>query len=103
MDINDKLLKEIENYCNFNNIENIEEEINNMLRVGFNIIRYGTKPFDNNKELKEIEKEIVIKKTTKTKKKIEEEVSEQLIEDCKNNEIIESQSKTKKVRIIKNK
>lgn len=99
MDINKKLLKEIENYCNFNNIENIEEEINNMLRVGFNVIRFGTKPFDNNQEIKEV----VVKKTTKVKKKTDEVISETISEDKKEVELIEQQPKSKKVRIIKNK
>lgn len=104
MDINKKLLKDIEEYCKFNNIEDIEKEVNNILRVGFNVIRFGTKPFDNTPpKIEEIKKEeeAIVKKKVGRKKKIEET---QVIEP-----ILESETKTeepiqvKKVRIIKNK
>lgn len=112
MEINKKLLKEIEEYCSFNNIENIENEINNILRLGFNVIRFGTKPFESPKQvfLKEEPKneEIIVKKKVSKKKKVEEQVV--IDNPNENKEIVtnniqatEEQPKTKRVRIIKNK
>ena len=43
--INNKLLKEIEEYCLINNISDINKEINRILRIGFNIVKYGDTPF----------------------------------------------------------
>jgi hypothetical protein len=43
--INDKLYQEIKEYCELNNIEDIDKEINRLLRIGFNIEKYGTSPF----------------------------------------------------------
>ena len=43
--INDKLYQEIKEYCELNNIEDINKEINRLLRIGFNIEKYGTSPF----------------------------------------------------------
>ena len=43
--INNKLLEEIKEYCELNNIEDIDKEINRLLRIGFNIEKYGVSPF----------------------------------------------------------
>ena len=43
--INNKLYQEIKEYCELNNIEDINKEINRLLRIGFNIEKYGTSPF----------------------------------------------------------
>ena len=43
--INDKLYQEIKEYCELNNIEDIDKEINRLLRIGFNIEKYGVSPF----------------------------------------------------------
>jgi hypothetical protein len=44
MKILSKLIEEITEYCETNNIEDIEAFMNKMLRNGFNIERYGEKP-----------------------------------------------------------
>lgn len=43
--INNKLYQEIKEYCELNNIEDINKEINRLLRIGFNIEKYGVSPF----------------------------------------------------------
>ena len=43
--INIKLMEEIKQYCELNNIEDLDKEINRLLRIGFNIEKYGTSPF----------------------------------------------------------
>lgn len=99
MEINKKLLKDITQYCNLNEIENIEEEINKYIQIGFNVIRFGTAPFQ------EYQEEVVIKKQ-KTVKNKKEEISSEKIEDIKEEIIQESEEEIKpkkKIRIIKNK
>ena len=99
MEINKKLLNDITQYCNLNEIENIEEEINKYIQIGFNVIRFGTAPFQ------EYQEEVVIKKQ-KTVKNKKEEISSEKIEDIKEEIIQESEEEIKpkkKIRIIKNK
>lgn len=99
MEINKKLLKDITQYCNLNEIENIEEEINKYIQIGFNVIRFGTAPFQ------EYQEEVVIKKQ-KTVKNKKEEISSEKIEDIKEEILQESEEEIKpkkKIRIIKNK
>lgn len=103
MEINKKLLKDIIQYCNLNEIENIEEEINKYIQIGFNVIRFGTAPFQ------EYQEEVVIKKQKTVKNKKEEIISEKLDniqEEIKTETLqpIEEEIKPKKkIRIIKNK
>lgn len=99
MEINKKLLKDITQYCNLNEIENIEEEINKYIQIGFNVIRFGTAPFQ------EYQEEVVIKKQ-KTVKNKKEEIFSEKIEDIKEEILQESEEEIKpkkKIRIIKNK
>lgn len=99
MEINKKLLKDITQYCNLNDIENIEEEINKYIQIGFNVIRFGTAPFQ------EYQEEVVIKKQ-KTVKNKKEEISSEKTEDIKEEILQESEEEIKpkkKIRIIKNK
>ena len=99
MEINKKLLNDITQYCNLNEIENIEEEINKYIQIGFNVIRFGTAPFQ------EYQEEVVIKKQ-KTVKNKKEEISSEKTEDIKEEIIQESEEEIKpkkKIRIIKNK
>ena len=100
MEINKKLLKDIIQYCNLNEIENIEEEINKYIQIGFNVIRFGTAPFQEYQE-----EEVVIKKQ-KTVKNKKEEISSEKTEDIKEEILQESEEEIKpkkKIRIIKNK
>jgi hypothetical protein len=44
-EINNKLLDEILQYCSYNNITDINQEINKYIRTGFNCERFGRTPF----------------------------------------------------------
>lgn len=50
--INNKLLKEIEEYCKINDIEDVNALIDKMLRQGFTIEKHGTEPLIKNKKIK---------------------------------------------------
>lgn len=45
MNIDKKLITEIQEYCKLNNIQDVEKEVNRLLRQGFNVEKYGTSPF----------------------------------------------------------
>ena len=116
--INEKLLKEITQYCEFNNIEDVEKEVNRLLRIGFSVERFGVAPFKreyveqiDKKPIKEevIEvKEEIIKPPTKRgrpKKEKKEEVKDVEILQSNVEEIVQENNEIKpkkKVRIIKN-
>ena len=99
MEVKKKLLKDIIQYCEFNNIEDIDEEINKYIQIGFNIVRFGVEPFKEYEEKKP--KKTSIKKQDKIEK-IETEIIE-------NQPIIEEDSKVeevkpkRKIRVIKSK
>lgn len=60
-----KLLKEIESYCKMNDIDDVDGLINKMLKVGFDIEKYGPNMSVN---LPKVVKEKVVKeKITKEK------------------------------------
>lgn len=52
--MDNKLIKEITEFCHLNNIEDVEGQINACLRKGFDILKYGTSPIDNYKIEKNI-------------------------------------------------
>ena len=68
--INDKLYQEIKEYCELNNIEDIDKEINRLLRIGFNIEKYGVSPFSfvQTEKMKEYIDENPIKENFKKEK-----------------------------------
>ena len=65
--INNKLMEEIKQYCELNNIEDLNKEINRLLRIGFNIEKYGTSPFSfvQHEKIKEYIDENPIKENIK--------------------------------------
>lgn len=101
--ISEKLYKEIERYCILNKIEDIPNEINNILQVGFNVVRFGMSPFQKpqaQEEVKVMEEEKALpKKRGRKPKVIKEEI--QNVEIDKTGVV--SEQPKKKVRIIKNK
>lgn len=44
MDVEKKLLKEIETYCKSNNVTDVDKFINELIVTGFNIKKYGAAP-----------------------------------------------------------
>ena len=99
--ISNKLYKEIEQYCILNKIEDIPKEINNILQVGFNVVRFGMSPFQRPKDQEVLEAKEGVesqKKRGRKPKVVEIEKENIIIED----KVVMEQPK-KKVRIIKNK
>jgi hypothetical protein len=95
MEINKKLLKDITQYCEYNNIEDVENEINKYIQIGFNVIRFGTAPFQEfNDKPKKFKKESP-KKNEEVEhiENIKEEITQQVIEE----------KPKKRIRIVKDK
>lgn len=90
MKINEKLYKDIVQYCEYNNISDIDEEINKYIQIGFNVVRFGATPFQEYNEEKV--------KITKIEK--EEIISEKIEKPLVNSSEL---PKKNKIRIIKNK
>lgn len=80
--IDEKLYKEIKEYCILNNIENVEKEINRLLKIGFNYEKYGNSPFYKKQNNEENDIEVVEERVEK-----QEEIKEK---------------PKKRIRIIKN-
>lgn len=98
--ISKKLYQEIEDYCLFNDIKDINKEITHMLEKGFRITQYGNSPFKDKisiqlKPLVEEEKDNEIKKID-TVKMVQENVMESLPP------IKKEEKKKKGITIIKN-
>lgn len=92
--IKEKLYNDILNYCKINNIEDIDSEINNILQIGFNVVRFGMTPFNNAPIIvSEPPKEVV----KRGRKKKEEIVKPTIVE-----EVIVENKPQKKTKIIKN-
>lgn len=89
--INERLLKEITEYCNINNIKDIKSKINELLRIGFNIEKYGDSPFYERPTRIDETKEIG---------KGAEEIRKEEIEKTEND--VKEEKPKKRVRIIKN-
>jgi transposase len=56
--IPDKLFKEIDDFCLFNNIKNVEDEIVTYIIQGFNIKKFGLSPFTSHSSNKIDDKKI---------------------------------------------
>lgn len=92
--IKEKLYNDILNYCKINNIEDIDAEINNILQIGFNVIRFGMTPFNNMPIMVSEQPKEVVKRCRKKK---EEVIKPTVIE-----EVIVENKPQKKTKIIKN-
>jgi DNA repair exonuclease SbcCD ATPase subunit len=57
--INGDLVKQIEEYCELNNIPDTNKYINQLLRDGFNVAKYGSGPFTSQPQEKIVEKEVI--------------------------------------------
>lgn len=118
--IDERLYFEIQQYCELNGILDVNKEINSMLQRGFNLVKYGSSPFEKMREQQElpsVQEEVkesikpIKKRSTRTKTKVEEESiipSEKVQEegDIKvenKEEVVEKTTPKRKVRVIKNK
>lgn len=93
--INDKLYNNILEYCKLNHIEDIESEINKLIEIGFNVDKYGNKPFVKFQQENAVADE--------TKNNIEETKSETIDESSiQSEEDKQPKNRKRTVRIIKN-
>lgn len=62
-----KLYDEIKEYCSYNDIKGVNHHIVFLIELGFNFMRYGTSPFDNNPPIciQHEEKEQIVEENTK--------------------------------------
>lgn len=88
--MNQQLIDEIKKYCLFNNIEDVDGQIDACLRKGFDILKYGLSPIDNYKR----EKQDTIQPVDKTTNTIEEKQENGVKEET-------PQKVRRKIRIIK--
>ena len=89
-----KLYNEIKDYCSYNEIKGVNHHIVYLIELGFNFMRYGVSPFNNQvpQYVKEEEKQPIVK---------EKEVVI-VKEELPKVEIQEKKEKKKGITIIKN-
>lgn len=92
MNIDDYLYNDIVKYCELNN-KDLNTEINNMLKIGFSIVKYGNSPFQKMKEQ--------MKNESAKDSKLEKAIEGQEKNEETSTKIVEKPKKT--IRIIKNK
>jgi len=85
-EVDKSLVDEITEYCHLNGIEDVEGEMNSMLRKAFMILKYGETPFKNaltemvenkDKPKKEGAKKNIKKEELVVEKEVAEEIKEQ--------------------------
>lgn len=87
-----KLYNEIKDYCSYNEIKGVNHHIVYLIELGFNFMRYGVSPFDNQvpQYVKEEEKQPIVEDVVTVK------------EELPKVEIQEKKEKKKGITIIKN-
>jgi hypothetical protein len=87
-----KLYNEIKDYCSYNEIKGVNHHIVYLIELGFNFMRYGVSPFNNQvpQYVKEEEKQPIVKDVVTVK------------EELPKVEIQEKKEKKKGITIIKN-
>lgn len=58
MEIKDPIIDEIKAYCKLNDIKNVKDQILRFIKVGFDIEKFGTSPFNNFQRENEISEDI---------------------------------------------
>ena len=111
--VNQTLERQIRQYCELNDIDDINAFANRCLSQGFSIIKFGTSPTDNiereNKGIKDLNKDEYKKQTQSNSsrkeesKRVTEEIDER--ESSTKESIEEKEEKTpvvvRKIRVIK--
>jgi len=96
--VNQTLERQIRQYCELNEIEDINAFANRCLSQGFSIIKFGSSPMDNinreNKGIKDIDKDEYKKQTKQEIQPSRKEESKRVVE-----ETIERESTTKEENI----
>lgn len=87
-----KLYNEIKDYCSYNEIKGVNHHIVYLIELGFNFMRYGVSPFNNQvpQYVKEEEKQPIVEDVVTVK------------EELPKVEIQEKKEKKKGITIIKN-
>jgi len=98
MDIPKKLKDEIWDYCRSNDISGIDDFIQKMVKQGFNIEKYGTSPFNINKEPEVIEKEIIKEVEKIVEKRVE--VPVEVIKEVEVEKIVEKKIEVPVEKIV---
>jgi hypothetical protein len=96
--IDESLYKEIEKYCKLNEIQDVDGEINSMLRIGFNVSRYGTSPMDIAWRQKEQRPSVSLSQFTAEER---DDAPQTQAVDTKTNRVVNQPQHKKKIRIIK--
>ena len=115
--VNKTLERQIRQYCELNDIEDINAFANRCLSQGFSIIKFGTSPIDNiereNKGIKDLSKDEYKRQTKQETKPSREEKTKRVVEETtereptKGEEIKEKEEEVKtpvvvrKIRVIK--
>ena len=115
--VNQTLERQIRQYCELNDIEDINAFANRCLSQGFSIIKFGTSPIDNiereNKGIKDLSKDEYKRQTKQETKPSREEETKRVVEETteressKGEEIKEKEEELKtpvvvrKIRVIK--
>lgn len=115
--VNQTLERQIRQYCELNDIEDINAFANRCLSQGFSIIKFGTSPIDNiereNKGIKDLSKDEYKRQTKQETKPSREEETKRIAEETteressKGEEIKEKEEELKtpvvvrKIRVIK--
>lgn len=115
--VNQTLERQIRQYCELNEIEDINAFANRCLSQGFSIIKFGTSPIDNiqreNKGIKDLNKDEYKRQTKQETKPSREEKTKRVVEETtereptKGEEIKEKEEEVKtpvvvrKIRVIK--
>ena len=89
--INSDLVKQIDEYCKLNNITDINKYINQLLRDGFNVAKYGSGPFTSQPQEKIVEKEVrvEVEVPVEVEKIVEKEKIVHVSDDAKVNELLD--------------
>ena len=115
--VNQTLERQIRQYCELNEIEDINAFANRCLSQGFSIIKFGTSPMDNiereNKGIKDIDKDEYKRQTKQETKPPREEETKRAVEETierestkeenikEEKEVKEPTPIVRKIRIIK--
>jgi hypothetical protein len=67
-----KLYNEIKDYCSYNEIKGVNHHIVYLIELGFNFMRYGVSPFDNQvpQYIKEEEKQPIVEDVVTVKEEL---------------------------------
>ena len=102
--VNQTLERQIRQYCELNDIDDINAFANRCLSQGFSIIKFGTSPMDNiereNKGIKDLNKDEYKKQTKETQPSREEE-SKRVTEEIDERESSTKESVKEKEKEVK--